>query len=56
MPVKESMEYAKENSIEAVWITDKGDDTGVEPTYTTDLYDVYVSDGLKDAIRLTGQN
>ena len=53
MPVKESMEYADKNGIEAVWITDKGDDTGVEPTYTTDLYDVYVSDGLKDKIQLT---
>ncbi len=55
MPVKESMEYAEKNGIEAVWITDKGEDTGVKPTYTTDLYDVYVSDGLKDVIRLSSQ-
>lgn len=49
------MEYAEKNGIEAVWITDKGEDTGVKPTYTTDLYDVYVSDGLKDVIRLSSQ-
>ena len=53
MPVKESMAYAKSHDIEAVWITDKGDETGVEPTYTTEQYDVYVSDGLKDRIRLS---
>lgn len=55
MPVKESMEYAEKNGIEAVWITDKGEDTGVKPTYTTSLYDVYVSDGLQDVIRLSSQ-
>lgn len=55
MPVKESMTFASEHDVEAVWITDKGQQTGVEPTYTTDLYDVYVSDGLKDSIRLTSQ-
>ncbi|WP_301094621.1 FAD:protein FMN transferase, partial [Faecalibaculum rodentium] len=55
MPVKESMEYAEKNGIEAVWITDKGEDTDVKPTYTTSLYDVYVSDGLQDVIRLSSQ-
>lgn len=53
MPVRESIAYAKDHDIEAVWITDKGDDTGIKPTYTTDKYDVYVSDGLKDVIRLS---
>lgn len=51
MSIPEGMETCKQFDLDAVWIADKGT-VDLTPDFSTDAFDIYVTDGLKDSITL----
>lgn len=51
MPVEEGLQLCKEMNLEAVFITDKGS-LDLTPSLQSAAFDIYLTDGLKDAVKL----
>ncbi len=51
MSVEDGQKLCADSDLDAVWITDKGS-VDLEPDFTTDAFDIYVTPGIKDQITI----
>lgn len=52
MSVKDGLAVCQQQDLQAVWFADKGKVTDVTPAFTTEQFDVFITDGLQDSISL----
>jgi thiamine biosynthesis lipoprotein len=52
MSLEDGMTLCKENGYEAIWILEKGQSEQI-PDLQTDTFDIYVTEGLKDIVKLS---
>lgn len=55
IPVEEGLELCAQNNLHAIWIVDKGS-LDLPCDFQTELFDVYVTDQIKDQIQIKEQN
>lgn len=51
MSVEEGLKLCEQSDLDAIWIVNRGS-VELEPDFSTDAFDIYVTDGIKDQIKL----
>ena len=53
MPVEEGMQFCKDNHLQAVWVCDKDQKLNIKPLFTTDSYQIYATEEIKENLELS---